>query len=253
MARIPDETIERLKQDVSLVRLVEAGGVALKRQGKDWLGRCPFHDDRTPSLVVSPATNLWHCLGACNVGGSVIDWVMKREGVSFRHAVELLRHELPHLAASSEPAAKPARVVQRATVPQLASPLALSGDDTELLGQVADFYHQTLHDAPKALAYLAKRGLTHPELIDTFQLGYANSTLAYRLPNKNRQAGAEQRGRLQALGVLRDSGHEHLNGSLIVALFNDAEQVVQLYCRCLKSTGQKARMGSKWGGVVSGV
>jgi len=45
----------------------------------------------TPSLVISPKTNLWHCLGACNVGGSNIDWVMKTKGVSFRHAVELLR------------------------------------------------------------------------------------------------------------------------------------------------------------------
>ncbi|RZU38480.1 DNA primase catalytic core [Fluviicoccus keumensis] len=233
MARIPEEQIERLKQDVSLVRLVEAKGIALKRQGKDWLGRCPFHDDRTPSLVVSPATNLWHCLGACNVGGSVIDWVMKSEGVSFRHAVELLRHELPHLAAeSAAPATEPA-IIKRATVPKLASPLALSGDDTDLLGQVADFYHETLTQSPEALAYLAKRGLNHPDLIDTFKLGYANRTLAYRLPNKNRQAGAEQRGRLQALGVLRDSGHEHLNGSLVVPLFDDAGQVVQLYGRKL--------------------
>lgn len=233
MARIPEEQIERLKQDVSLVRLVEAKGIALKRQGKDWLGRCPFHDDRTPSLVVSPATNLWHCLGACNVGGSVIDWVIKSEGVSFRHAVELLRHELPHLAAEpAAPAAEPA-IIKRATVSKLASPLALSGDDTDLLGQVADFYHETLTQSPEALAYLAKRGLNHPELVATFKLGYANRTLAYRLPNKNRQAGAEQRGRLQALGVLRDSGHEHLNGSLVVPLFDDAGQVVQLYGRKL--------------------
>ena len=44
-----------------------------------------------PSLVISPQKNLWHCLGACQTGGSVIDWVMRAEGVSFRHAVELLR------------------------------------------------------------------------------------------------------------------------------------------------------------------
>ena len=55
MARIPDHEIERLKANVSLLRLVEAKGVKLARHGKDWLGRCPFHDDRTPSLVVSPA------------------------------------------------------------------------------------------------------------------------------------------------------------------------------------------------------
>ena len=76
---------------MSLERLVEAAGVELRRQGKDLVGCCPFHEDRTPSLVISPAKNLWHCLGACQAGGSVIDWVMRLEGVSFRHAVELLR------------------------------------------------------------------------------------------------------------------------------------------------------------------
>ena len=91
MARIPDEEIERIKGEVSLVRLVESSGVELKRQGRDWHGRCPFHDDKTPSLVISEDKNLWHCLGACQIGGSVIDWTMKLQGVSFRHAVELLR------------------------------------------------------------------------------------------------------------------------------------------------------------------
>ncbi|MCU7860307.1 MAG: hypothetical protein KZQ86_10880, partial [Candidatus Thiodiazotropha sp. (ex Lucinoma kastoroae)] len=76
MARIPAEQIERLKQEVSLVRLVEGQGIALKQHGKDYLGLCPFHDDKEPSLVISPEKNLWHCLGACQTGGSVIDWVM---------------------------------------------------------------------------------------------------------------------------------------------------------------------------------
>ena len=86
MARLPDEVIERLKSEVALVRLVETAGVTLKRHGADLLGLCPFHDDHEPSLVVTPEKNLWHCLGACQTGGSVIDWVMKCEGVSFRHA-----------------------------------------------------------------------------------------------------------------------------------------------------------------------
>ena len=52
MARIPDREVERLKEEVSLQRLVEAAGVELRRQGKDLVGCCPFHEDRTPSLVV---------------------------------------------------------------------------------------------------------------------------------------------------------------------------------------------------------
>ncbi len=90
MARIPETEIERLKNEVSVERLVEAWGIELKKSGKDWLGRCPFHEDDTASLVVTPAKNLWHCFG-CGIGGGPLDWVMKRQGVSFRHAVELLR------------------------------------------------------------------------------------------------------------------------------------------------------------------
>lgn len=91
MARIPDDQLERLKQEISLQRLAEGMGITLKRHGADLIGLCPFHDDHEPSLVISPKNNLWHCLGACQCGGSVIDWVMKAEGVLFRHAVELLQ------------------------------------------------------------------------------------------------------------------------------------------------------------------
>ena len=177
MARIPDEQIERLKAEVSLVRLVEGFGVELKKHGKDWLGRCPFHDDKTPSLVVSPASNLWHCLGACQVGGSVIDWVMKTQGLSFRHAVELLKaDQLPHLAAAE---GKP---VKASTVRHLETPLPADADDRAALARVVDFYHDTLKQSPEALDYLAQRGLNHPELIETFRLGYANRPTRTRPP-----------------------------------------------------------------------
>ena len=91
MRRYSDEEIRRLKEETDLAALVRAAGVELKQIGKDLHGRCPFHDDRGASLVVTPAKGLWHCLGACGKGGSAIDWVMRSQGVSFRHAVELLR------------------------------------------------------------------------------------------------------------------------------------------------------------------
>ncbi|MBK6514319.1 MAG: hypothetical protein IPG04_09415 [Polyangiaceae bacterium] len=86
MGRIPDEDIQRLKRDISLEQLVRSRGIDLRRTGANLLGLCPFHDDHEPSLVITPDSNLWHCLGACQAGGSVIDFVMKAEGVSFRHA-----------------------------------------------------------------------------------------------------------------------------------------------------------------------
>jgi DNA primase len=76
MARIPDAEIERLKSSVSLVRLIEGAGHTLVRQGKDMALRCPWHaGDDTPSCIVTPSKNVWHCFG-CQQGGSVIDWMM---------------------------------------------------------------------------------------------------------------------------------------------------------------------------------
>ena len=87
MPRIPQSELDRLKRDTDLAALVRASGVTLDRHGSDLLGLCPWHDDKEPSLVISPAKGLWHSLGACGEGGSVIDRVMKAEGVIFSHAV----------------------------------------------------------------------------------------------------------------------------------------------------------------------
>ena len=224
MARIPESEIERLKSEISLERLIEAAGIELKRAGADLIGTCPFHADKTPSLVVSPRKNLWHCLGACQAGGTVIDWVMRMQRVSFRHAVELLRND-PSLAAGLKPAAPSARVRK------LPPPVALDADDQALLSQVIDYYHETLKQSPEALAYLKARGINHLEAIDKFRLGFANRTLGLRLPEKTRKAGAQLRTRLQAVGIYRDSGHERYNGSLVVPVCDEARRITEVYGR----------------------
>jgi DNA primase catalytic core len=226
MARIADAEIERLRVEVSLVRLVESSGVKLAKRGADMMGCCPFHDDDTPSLSVSVTKNLFRCFG-CNVGGGPIDWVMKREGVSFRHAVELLRDGAALEPSSSSPV--------RSTVRRLAPPVALDADDQALLAQVVDYYHETLKQSPEALAYLAARGLVHPELIDRFRLGLADRTLGLRLPEKTRKAGADIRARLERIGVYRASGHEHFTGSLVVPVVDAQGQVTEVYGRKLRN------------------
>lgn len=235
MARIPEAELERLKSEVSVQRLVEASGIELKKSGKDWIARCPFHADDTASLVISPTKNLWHCFG-CGAAGGPIDWVMRKDGVSFRHAAELLREGIPSSAAADarDSAAAP---IKRTTVRKLPAPVAFDADERALLAQVADYYHATLKQSPEALAYLEARGLTGSaamEAIDAFKLGYANRTLGLRLPEKNRKAGADIRARLEKLGVYRDSGHEHLNGSLVVPLFDAGGGVVNLYGRKIR-------------------
>ena len=229
MARIPAEVVERLKTEVSVQRLAEARGVQLKRHGADLLGRCPFHDDRTPSLVITPAKNLWHCLGACQAGGTVIDWVMKAEGISFRHAVELLQNDWLPLAAA--PASTSTVPPKKSTVTKLPTALQPNQDDAKLLVQVIDFYHQTLLQSPEALAYLQRRGVGSQEAIDTFKLGFANRTLGYRLPDKTRVQGAVLRGQLQRIGVLRTSGHEHFTGSIVIPVISPNAEVTEAYGR----------------------
>jgi DNA primase catalytic core len=227
MARIPEQEIEQLKAEVSLVRLIEVRGIALAKQGKDLAGRCPFHEDATPSLIVTPAKNLYHCFG-CGAAGGPIDWVMAMDGVSFRHAVELLRNDIPLAAEAGE--AKPPK---RGSVRKLEPPLPANADDAAAVQRVVGFYHATLKDNPEALAYLDSRGLKNAELIDRFQLGYANRTLAYRLPERDRVAGAAIREQLQRVGILRESGHEHFNGSLVVPVFDAHGRVVEIYGRKL--------------------
>jgi DNA primase catalytic core len=225
MARIPEHEVERLKREVSVERLAEARDIKLHRHGADLLGLCPFHDDRNPSLVITPAKNLWHCLGACNMGGTAIDWVMKAQGVSFRHAVELLRADYLPLAAA------PVQPVKQSTVPKLPPPVARDADDRTLLLQTVDYYSRTLKQSPEALKYLSSRGLQSSEIIDRFKLGFANRTLGYGLEGKNRVAGAEMRGRLQELGILRKSGHEQFNGSLVIPVITPAGEVAEMYGR----------------------
>ena len=226
MPRVPEELKERLKREVSVQRLAEARGIKLRRVGKELIGLCPFHDDHSPSLNIDPVENVWNCLGACGRGGDVIEWVMVAEGVSFTHAVELLRRDhLPLTAVSSGPPPK------TSTVPKLPPLIEQTADDRKLLETVVSYYHETLKQTPEALRYLESRGLKSAEMIGHFRLGFSNRTLGYHLPDKNRVAGAAQRGRLQELGILRESGHEHFRGSLVIPIFDLNGEAVQMYGR----------------------
>jgi len=238
MARIPEAELERLKREVSLVRLIQSQGHELKKRGKDWVMHCVFHDESTPSLSVSDEKNLYHCFG-CGAAGSVLDWVMKTQGVSLPHAVQLLRNDAP--LENTEKVGVTRSHARH--LPSLAagSPASAASEveDAALLRSVVEFYHGNFKQSPEALAYLASRGLNHPELIEHFQLGYANKTLTYRLPAGHTQAGRQVRQQLQTLGVLRSTGHEHLNGCLVVPVLGledgaqpeQSGRVMQLYGR----------------------
>lgn len=227
MARIPAQQVEQLKNEVPVERLIEAAGVALKKSGKDKIGRCPFHEDGEPSLVVTPAKNLWHCFG-CQIGGGPIDWVMKVNNITFRKAVEMLRGD-SSLAATEGVSSAAAPVPPVSPAPPV--PPVADGNDQELLNQSIAFYHETFLQAPEGVAYLAKRGLKDPEMFERFKLGYANRTLGLRLPERRVKAGAQVKERLAAVGILRESGHEHFNGCIVVPVIDEAGNVTEVYGR----------------------
>jgi len=209
VAMIPEDEIERIKRGTDLAAVIRARGVELKPQGGDLVGRCPFHDDHDPSLRVTPAKGLWRCMSsACGATGNVIQFVQRFDGVSFRHAYELLKNGA---AFTGAPTCQP---VKKGTVPRLASPLASSADDLALMRQVVDYHHERLKENPAALDYLQKRGIS-AEAISTFRIGFVDRTLGLRLPQKNRAEGAAMRARLTAMGFIRSTGHEHLRGRVV--------------------------------------
>ncbi len=231
--RIPETDIERVKRSTDLVALVQSRGIELKRHGsKDWIGRCPFHPDQdTPNFIVTPEKGLWHCM-ACGLGGNAIQFVQRHDGVSFRHAYEVL-NQGGNVAFTAAPLQK------QATVPRLPCPLDPEADDATLLSRVAAYYHERLKQSVSARAYLASRGLDNDELIDRFQIGFADRTLGLRLPANNRKEGQRLRSRLQQLGLWRESGHEHFNGCIVVPFHEcspHGPRVVSFYGRRVHSS-----------------
>jgi DNA primase len=248
MALLTTEEIEKIKADTDLAAVVRSRGVALAAKGGDLVGLCPFHEDKSPSLHVTPAKRLWRCV-SCNATGNVIQFVQRFDGVSFRHAADLLAGGA---AFKAPPTCGP---VKKSTVPRLANPLAgvtasvpttsvtagrapdpatLAAEhaaDQEALRCVLDYYAERLTANPSALAYLEKRGLADPELLRVFRIGYCDRTLGLRLPQKNRAEGAVLRGRLERLGLMRETGHEHFRGQIVIPILSAAGEIGTIYGR----------------------
>ena len=225
MTRVGPEQIAQVQREVPLLATIQASGVALALDGDRLRGQCPFHADESNCLWVEPSTQRWRCEGECQGEGGVIEWVMRAEGVSLRHAVELLQQSYQPVPLALPPA-------RTSSIRKLQLPFAVDAQDAELLKHVVEYYHQTLLQSPVALAYLKKRGIADDGAIRTFRLGFANRTLGLRLPAKNRKEGEDLRSRLAKLGVIREeTGHEHFNGSLVVPIIDAAGDVVEMYGR----------------------
>lgn len=152
--------MENIRTRVDIVDLVREFVPQLQRAGRNFKARCPFHQERTPSFIVTPERQTFHCFG-CGSGGDVFAFVMKMESLSFTEAAEKLADRAGVKIVKREEALGPADQER----------LKLK----ELLELAAAFYHETLlrsSAAAGARKYLAQRKVS-PEAISAFRLGYA--------------------------------------------------------------------------------
>jgi DNA primase len=162
--QVPEKFVNDLRSESNIVEVV-SDYVQLKRQGRNYLGLCPFHNENTPSFTVSPDKQIFRCFG-CGKGGNVITFMMEIEGVSFVEAINLL--------ANKSGIELPANMT-----PQNKS--SLSDEAQNILKSyewVTKLYHHLLKhtkEGKEGLDYFKERGLT-AETIDTFQLGFAPNT-----------------------------------------------------------------------------
>src|SRR5262245_9084243 len=117
-------------------------------------------------------------------------------------------------------------------------------DDQNLLAQVVGYYQRTLRQTPDVLEYLRKRGISNAQAVDHFRIGYADRSLGKLLPSKDSKAGRDLRSRLEALGLFRQSGHEHFTGSITFPILaaDGTSRIVDVYGR--KVLGQRLRKGT---------
>jgi DNA primase len=153
-------TIDEIKSKIDIVDLVSEAGVKLRHAGKNYTGFCPFHDNKhSPAFVVWPETGTWRCFGQCNEGGDIFKFVMKREGLDFKDALQ-------KLAAR---AGVELKEYQRETPEQKEAYDNLR----KLLEDAIIYYRSQLFANKNILEYLRdKRGLSDAT-IETFGLGYA--------------------------------------------------------------------------------
>ncbi len=185
--------IDEIKAKVDIVDLVSEAGVKLRHAGRNYTGFCPFHDNKhTPSFVVWPESGTWRCFGQCGEGGDVFKFVMKRENLDFKEALD----KLAARAGVEVPSFTKHTPEQKEAYDRLRI----------LLEDAIIFYRSHLMANKSLLTYLRqKRGLTDMS-IETFGLGYAPSAWDSAITHFTKRGYSEQD--LGEAGLIspRDSG-----------------------------------------------
>lgn len=193
--------IDEIKARVDIVDLISAS-VKLRRSGRNYLGLCPFHSERTPSFVVSPERQTWRCFGQCNEGGDVFSFLMKKEGWDFKEALRFL--------------AARAGVTLEAVTPQQQAQKEEHERLRSLLEAAVVFYQHQLWHTPagqQALAYLREGRHLSDATIEAFGLGYAPAAWETTSDYLLAQGYSEQELMDAGLVVLRQDAQERPAGA----------------------------------------
>ncbi|MBD0330110.1 MAG: DNA primase [Thermoleophilia bacterium] len=219
MARISPQSVEEVKAAADMVAVV-SGRTQLRKAGARWVGRCPFHEERTPSFSVNPVDKLFHCFG-CGKGGDLISFVEETENVDFAGAIEWLADRF-RVSLTYEEASPQAERARQRRERLLA-----------LLEQAAAFYERHLWDAESGAAardYLAGRGFGEA-VCREFRLGLApgGRTLVAKAHAKG--FSSEE---LLAAGLANRRGNDYFSGRLLFPLADARGRVVGFQARKLR-------------------
>jgi len=216
-----DEIVARIKDAVDIVELI-GDSVRLERKGRNYGGLCPFHDEKTPSFMVSPERQTWHCFG-CGKGGDVFTFVMEKEGLSFPEALE----ELARRAGITLP--------KRRGKPQTA-------DLYSVMEMAVTFYRDQLKGPAGAAGrgYLARRNMSDAD-IAAFELGWAPAAWQ-EMNDALRREGVTQE-QLLKCGLVtqsdRGSCYDRFRGRVMFPIRNVSGRCIALGGRIVDGEGAK--------------
>lgn len=157
---IPLDQIQQIKQEAELKQVVESLGVELKRAGANYVGRCPFHNEKTGSFYVHPRNQHWKCYG-CGEGGNAIDFVMKKKGCDFTEAVKYVADVIGFTITDDYHETAEQRQVRERKMQQV---------DVNRLAVV--WFQEQLRKNKEAMAYVKSRGWSD-ETLQQWEIGYA--------------------------------------------------------------------------------
>jgi len=221
--------VDEIKQRLDIVEVVSSY-VTLKKAGRNYKGICPFHAEKTPSFIVFPDTQSWHCFGACGTGGDVFTFVMRQENQDFAGALQLL-------------AQRAGVSLKQRTEADLAED-KLKKRLREVVETAAEYFHNLLLNSTAGetvRSYLAQREINQ-ETISKFQLGYALDDWQ-ALGDYLQQRGYKREDILAAgLIIEREDGSGHYDrfrGRLIIPIRDERGGVVGFGARALDDSTPK--------------